>query len=273
MQGQDILNNLNLVSEKLFKSIEGQAYKILDDIVYIDDKILKKEPLDLFLNNDKIQVFNTLARSLIMIYIIYYIVTQLISIYNGESVENVYIFIIKLLITSLLVNNSYFICETLLNIFGLVTNCMNQILESMIGIKPSFENLKETILSIDEFMKSDLLSVDGIIKSAVSFSMISVLINFSVRYVKIIFLIIISPFSFCMLASDLTNEIFNSWVKQFIINMSSQVFVKLIISIPLMYKSKDTLMFKIVLIGTIYIIYRLNDLSTLLMQNIKISKR
>ena len=76
-----------------------------------------------------------------------------------------------------------------------------------------------------------------------------------------------------MLASDLTNEIFNSWVKQFIINMSSQVFVKLIISIPLMYKSKDTLMFKIVLIGTIYIIYRLNDLSTLLMQNIKISKR
>ena len=39
---QDVLNNLNSISEKLFKSIENEVYKILDNIVYIGEYILKK---------------------------------------------------------------------------------------------------------------------------------------------------------------------------------------------------------------------------------------
>lgn len=270
---QDLLNNLNLISEKLFKNMEGQAYELLDKIVTIGPKIIKEEPLSILVKNDNINYLNLIATTLMMFYIIYYILTKLISIYNGSQSESVFSFIIKLLVISLLISNSYYLCNLLLEICELLTNCISQFIEEISGKEATFENLKETIINIKDFMKSDILSVNGLIKGILSFGIINILISFSIRYVKVIFLILVSPFMFVFLASDLTKGIFNSWIKQLVINLSLQIVVKLVILIPLLYKDVDSIMFKIILLGTIYILYRINDLVSTLFQSITTFRR
>lgn len=123
----------------------------------------------------------------------------------------------------------------------------------------SFEGLKETILKIDDLMKADMLSLDGIIKGVISFGSISILISFAIRYVTIVFLVIISPFAFASLSSELTSGIFKTWIKTFFVTLMVQVVIKFIIFIPLLYKNKNSMLYKIILVGSIYIIYKINN--------------
>lgn len=270
MDSQNLIESLNTASEKLFSNIEGEAYEILDKITLVNENILKNEPLKVFLKNDNVELVCQVAKSLVFIYVIYYIVMQFISLYNGNSSENVFIFIIKLTVIYILIDNSYFLCEKILNLFGLFTEAIDSIGLKLAGKDVTFSNLRETISSLDGLTQSEFLSIDGLIKTGISFGTINVLITFAVRYVKIIFLIIISPFSFGLLASDLTKGIFESWVKTLVTSLSVQIFIKFIILIPLLYKDKEGIMFKIILIGTIYIIYKLNDVISSLTQKIAV---
>lgn len=261
MQAQDILNNLNIIAEKLFKSVETQVFKTLDDIVIIGTDILKTEPLKNIFFESKVNELIIIANSLILFFFIYYVLSNLIIMYNGNKVSNMYSFVIRIIFVTILVNSSYYICEQVLNILELFTNSIDIFAKDLAGQSVSFVNLKETIISINDFMKSDVLSLDGIIKGMISFGAISVLINFSIRYVTVIFLVIISPFALVSLASDLSVEFFKTWIKLFITNLLVQIVVKLFILIPLMYKHTNSVMYKIILVGTIYLIYKINNFS------------
>lgn len=259
MEAQDIINNLNIIAEKLFKSVETQVFKTLDDIVLIGTDILKTEPLKNIFFENKVNGLVIIANSLILFFLIYYVLSNLISMYNGSKIPNMYTFIIRIVFVALLVNSSYYICKQILNIFELFTNSIDIFAEDIVNQKVTFENLKEVIISINEFMNSDLLSLNGIIKGMISFGAVSVLINFSIRYVTVIFLIIISPFAFVSLASDLSSEIFKTWMKLISTNLLIQIIVKLLILIPLAYKNTNSTMYKIILVGTIYLIYKINN--------------
>lgn len=261
MQAQDILNNLNIIAEKLFKSVETQVFKTLDDIVIIGTDILKMEPLKNIFFENKVNGLIIIANSLILFFFIYYVLSNLIIMYNGNKVSNMYSFVIRIIFVTILVNSSYYICEQVLNILELFTNSIDIFAKDLAGQSVSFVNLKETIISINDFMKSDVLSLDGIIKGMISFGAISVLINFSIRYVTVIFLVIISPFALVSLASDLSVEFFKTWIKLFFTNLLVQIVVKLFILIPLMYKHTNSVMYKIILVGTIYLIYKINNFS------------
>lgn len=258
MNVNDIINSLNLLSEKLFKSVEGEVYLVLDKIVNITPDILKTEPLKNIFFENRVNGMILIANALMMFYITYYMFTQLISLYNGNKAENIYIFIVKLIIIFILVNNSYFICDLILNITNEFTNSVQIFGEEISKEEITFTNLKEKILSIKDFMKNDFLSLDGLIKGVISFGAVTILINFSVRYVTVIFLIIIFPLVLTTLTSSITIGVFKSYFKLFIITLLTQVVVKLIILIPIMYKNVDSIMYKIILVGSIYIIYRLN---------------
>lgn len=261
MQAQDILNNLNIIAEKLFKSVETQVFKTLDDIVIIGTDILKMESLKNIFFENKVNGLIIIANSLILFFFIYYVLSNLIIMYNGNKVSNMYSFVIRIIFVTILVNSSYYICEQVLNILELFTNSIDIFAKDLAGQSVSFVNLKETIISINDFMKSDVLSLDGIIKGMISFGAISVLINFSIRYVTVIFLVIISPFALVSLASDLSVEFFKTWIKLFFTNLLVQIVVKLFILIPLMYKHTNSVMYKIILVGTIYLIYKINNFS------------
>lgn len=259
MDEQYIINNLNIIAEKLFQSVENQVFKVLDDIVLIGTDFLKVEPLKNIFFENKVNGLIIIANSLILFFLIYYVLLNLISMYNGNKIPNMYTFIIRIIFVTLLVNSSYYICKQILNIFELFTNSIDIFAKDIANQEISFQNLKEVIISINDFMNSDLLSLNGIIKGMISFGALSVLINFSIRYVTVIFLLIISPFAFVSLASDISSEVFKTWMKLLCTNLFIQIIVKLLILIPLVYKNTNSTMYKIILVGTIYLIYKVNN--------------
>lgn len=259
MDTQNLINSLNTVSEKLFKSIEGEVFTQIDNIVNITPKLFTEEPLKNIFSQDKVNALIVIANSLILFYVIHFIISKIISVYNGNKSDSIYFFIIKLIVVGALINSSYFICEEIINLNSLLTNCIDSFMEDITGKVVNFENLKENVLKIEDLLNSDMLSLDGIIKGVISFGSISILINFAIRYVTIIFLVIISPFAFTTLSSDLTIGIFKTWIKTLIVTLMTQVIVKFVILIPMLYKDINSMMYKVILVGSIYIIYKINN--------------
>lgn len=259
MNAENILDNINLISEKLFKSVENEVYKVLDSLIVVGPEILKSEPLKNICYTDKINGIIVIANALILFYAIYFAIKQFINLYNGEGISNIYKFIIRLVIITIIVNCSYYICEEILNLFNILTDSVDMFCKEISGKEATFENLKEAILNIEDFLDNDLLSLNGLIKGVISFGSVSILINFAIRYVTIVFAILISPFAFISLSSNITTGIFKSWGKILIVNLLVQIIIKFIILIPIMYKDIDSIMYKIILVGTIYLIYRINN--------------
>lgn len=258
MEAQDIITNLNYLLEKLFKSVEGEIFKTIDKLIMIEPDVLKQEPLNNIVFENKINGLIIIANTLIIFFVIYYVFKQLISVYNGNKIESIYLFIIRLVIVCIIVNFSYYICKEILNIFNILSESIDIYASDTINKQITFENLKDNIINIENVLNSDLVSLDGIIKGIISFGSVSILINFSVRYVTIIFLIIIAPLAFVCLCSNLTSGIFYMWGKIMVINLSVQIFIKLLIFIPLAYNGKNDIMYKIILVGVISLIYKYN---------------
>lgn len=258
MEANDIITNLNYLLEKVFKSIEGEIFKTLDKLTIIGPEILKEEPLENIVFENKVNGLVIIANTLILFFVIYYVFKQLIGIYNGNKIESIYVFIIRIIIVCIIVNFSYYICEEILNIFGILGESIDTYASDLINRKVTFENLKDSIINIENIINTDLVSLDGIIKGIISFGSVSILISFSVRYVTVIFLIIISPLAFVCLSSNLTSGIFNMWVKMLIVNLTVQIGIKLLIFIPLAYKNQNDIIYKIILVGTISLIYKFN---------------
>ena len=258
MEANDIITNLNYLLEKVFKSIEGEIFKTLDKLTIIGPEILKEEPLKNIVFENKVNGLVIIANTLILFFVIYYVFKQLIGIYNGNKIETIYVFIIRIIIVCIIVNFSYYICEEILNIFGILGETIDTYASDLINRKVTFENLKDSIINIENIINTDLVSLDGIIKGIISFGSVSILISFSVRYVTVIFLIIISPLAFVCLSSNLTSGIFNMWVKMLIVNLTLQIGIKLLIFIPLAYKNQNDIIYKIILVGTISLIYKFN---------------
>lgn len=258
MEANDIITNLNYLLEKVFKSIEGEIFKTLDKLTIIGPEILKEEPLKNIVFENKVNGLVIIANTLILFFVIYYVFKQLIGIYNGNKIESIYVFIIRIIIVCIIVNFSYYICEEILNIFGILGESIDTYASDLINKKVTFENLKDSIINIENIINTDLVSLDGIIKGIISFGSVSILISFSVRYVTVIFLIIISPLAFVCLSSNLTSGIFNMWVKMLIVNLTVQIGIKLLIFIPLAYKNQNDIIYKIILVGTISLIYKFN---------------
>ena len=259
MNVSEMLNNLNIVSEKLFQSVEGQVFEVLDHIILIGSDVLKAEPLAHIFQKNSINGIMILAQAMLLFYVVYYIFSELLSLYNGNQTENIYHFILKLILVALLVQNSYFICEQLLNLMDGLSHAIDVFTQSIIHVDANFTNLKENIISMKNFMKNDLLSLDGLIKGIISFGAISILIAFSIRYVTILFLLLVSPLAIVCMTSHITKGIFLSWLKLLMTNLLVGIIVKLIILIPLAYRDTNAVLYKVILVGTIYILYRLQS--------------
>ena len=110
----------------------------------------------------------------------------------------------------------------------------------------NFTTLKENIYNIKGIEKSDFLSVLGLIKGMISFGSISMLITLSIRYVTVILLILISPIAILALCSDSTSGFSKMWFK-------------LILIIPITYKDTKSSIYKVIILGSLYLLYKLNS--------------
>ncbi len=259
MESSNIVGNLNLLSEKIFKVLEAEVYEILDKIINITPDILNNEPLKTLFVSNKSNGIIMIANALILFYVLHYIVLQMISIYNGKNIENVYQFIFKIIVIGILVNNSHFICEIILKIFNSLSYGVDIFCKEFVKKDLNFTTLKENIYNIKGIEKSDFLSVLGLIKGMISFGSISMLITLSIRYVTVILLILISPIAILALCSDSTSGFSKMWFKTLLINLSMQIFIKLILIIPITYKDTKSSIYKVIILGSLYLLYKLNS--------------
>jgi len=181
--------------------------------------------------------------------------------YNGESTENVFKYMLRVVLCVICSASSLFVCEQILSINGLLTDVIASIGKDLTGEKICFESLREIAVNLDEFMSEEAISVDGIIKGVISFGATSILITFAIRYVTLIFLVLISPIAIMFAASSATYGIFKSWIKMLCSTLVVQDVVLVILMIPLSVKTIDNNLFRIILVGSIYLLYKINNFS------------
>lgn len=267
MNANNIIEAINIVAQKIFSSVEGELYPLLDKIIIITPDILKQEPLKNIFFEDKNVAMTLVATSFITFFIVCFALSRIISMYTGKEIENSWQEILRLVLCSILMSTSYYICKEILNINNLFTNIILGVGEDITGQKISFENFREVITDLEKYMSTDFISVDGMIKGLISFGTITLVLNFAIRYVTVIFLLFISPVAFILASSDMTINIFKSWLRLLITNLITQSIVLIIIMIPLSFKKINDITFKVVLVGTIYILYRLNNILKELLGN------
>ena len=107
----------------------------------------------------------------------------------------------------------------------------------------------------------NVFSLDGIIKGTLTVSLLNLVFSYSLRYVMIKILILLSPFAFLSLIMENTAHFFKSWYR----NVFSLIFVHIVVSIILlllfsMDYSKANLLNKFIYIGGIYALIRANSI-------------
>ena len=255
-----ILNAVNVALEKIYKSVEVNVYTILDKLVNISPDILNKEPLKYVFKEDKDGMI-FVATSLIFFFVVQYMISKLIDMYRGKNSENAYKFVLKIIIVTVMASNSKYLCDMVLQINYIFTQIIESVGENISGEKICFEKFSEVVINLEKYMAQDNISIDGIIKGFIGFGMTTLLVNYSVRYVTVIFCILTTPL--CIMFGILANTrgIFNSWIRLFIITLCEQWLVKLLLIIPISFRNVDEDMFKIVIVGTVCLLYKINSFS------------
>lgn len=264
----DIITNINIVLEKIYSSIDGKVYNLLDDLCVISTDIITKNPLNKIFIDGSDKGMEVIAFSLISCYVISLMVEYMMSMYNGNKPSSIYKRVIKIIICSVFMSSSIYICKVVININYIFTEMIADIGETLVGEKICFESFKEKITDLNEYMNQDFVSLDGIIKGFVSFGTITLLINYASRYVTIIFIILTSPIAIMFSASNLTRGIFKAWIKTGITNLFIQWITMFILIVPLAFNEIGTTIYKVIIVGTIYLMYRINSFSREILGNI-----
>ena len=253
----DIISVINTLAQNLYSAIEKEVFVALDNLLIIQKDILKAEPLKrLSITSDSNSII-LLAICFTTIAGICFGLRKMMGMYKGESNIDIMQFILRLIACSILSVYSWYICETLLDINSMISDVIQSIGHDIVGSKINFDTLKNIISN----MKPDenFLSLDGAITGMVGFGATTLLFTFCIRYFMTIFLIIVAPISFMLAIDKNTYGIFCRWFKAFIANITIQNIALVFMIIPLSIKDTDNVMFKVVLVGSIYSLYKIND--------------
>ena len=257
-----IINTINNIFDNLFSSIDNNIYSLLDKLTFIDTDIINNSIFDKLLGNNLLNSLLAISNSLLIGFSIYYAIKLLYSQFSYVEIEKPYQFIFKLLIFSICINSSYFICEQILNINYLISGSIREIGKNIFNIDISFNNLilnLNSIISINN-ENFNIFSVDGIIKGLISFSLFNLVFSYSLRFIMVKVFVLISPFAFLTLINHSTSWFFRSWIRNFIglLLLQSLIAFILLIIFSIDYNSTD-LFSKFLYIGGIYALTRANS--------------
>lgn len=258
---QTISTTINSLFSSLFSSIDNNIYSILDDIVFVDSDILKDNFMSSFLGTSSTTGLIVVANSLLLGFSIFYIIRYFLSHYLSSEVEQPFQFIFKLFIFAILANSSYFLIEQLLDINSLLSSSIRAIGENVFSCNISFSQL---ILKLDNIITSDItslnvFSLEGLLKSFISISLLNLLFTYSLRYVILKVFLLITPFAFLTLINSSTSWFFKSWFKIVLSLLLLQSFVSVILLVifSLDFSSPD-MFSKIICVGAIYALSKAN---------------
>lgn len=259
---QIIINTINTLFETLFASIDNNLYSILDDITFIGPNILNDKNFENIFGNSTSNGILLISNSLLLGFILYYAIRYLMSHLTYSRIENPSSFIIKLIVFGIFMNFSFFIIEFILDLNSNISLAIRNLGESIFHKNICFSELISTInsnMSIDT-SSLNIFSIDGLIKSTLSLSLLNLVFSYSLRYIMVKVFVLLSPFAFLSLTLNSTNWFFKAWIK----NLFSLLFIQIIVSIVLLILfsldfSTTDLFNKFIYVGGIYALIRANS--------------
>ena len=200
-------------------------------------------------------------KSVIKIFLILYFCFRLsFSQFTGNRIEKPYQFLGKVIVISICINFSTFLCEELLKINGLFTDSIRMLGNAVTKQDISFNNLITSSIYLTNSPNNfNLFSLEGMLKSFFSIGLISLLFSYSIRYILIKLFVLLSPFALLSLVNSSTIWFFKSWMRTLFSLLFVQVFISLILVLlfSLNIKSSD-LFSQISYISTIFILTKAN---------------
>jgi hypothetical protein len=257
-----IINTINTVLGNLLSSIDNNLYSLLDDITFINSDILNDKNFENIFGTSTSNGILLMANSLLLGIILYFAIKYLLSHFTYSQIENPYSFLLKLIFYGLCMNCSYFIISQFLEIFSNISLSIRSLGESLFNKNVCFSELISTInthMSIDN-SSIDIFSLDGLIKSILSFSLLNLVFTYSFRYILVKVFILITPFAILSNCMNSTSWFFKSWFR----NLFSLLFIQIIVSFVLLILfsfdySDSNLFYKFTYIGGIYALIRANS--------------
>ena len=203
-----------------------------------------------------------IANSLLLGIIIYFAIKFFLSYYTYNPIEKPYSFILKLIIYGICMNFSYFIIEQILDINSYITLAIRDLGNHLFGKSICFSELINNINSNISISGNsiDIFSLDGLLKTTLSMSLLGLVFSYSFRYIMIKIFILISPFAILSSASNQLSWFFKSWIR----NLFSLLFIQIIVALVLlilfsMDYSSGNLFTKFTYIGGIYALIKANS--------------
>ena len=259
---QIIIDTINTILGNLFSSIDNNLYSILDDITFINSDILKDKNFENIFGTSTSNGILLIANSLLLGFLFYFAIKYLISHLTFYNVEQPQRFLIKLIICVICMNFSYFLLTYFLDIFSNITLAIRNLGETLFNKEICFSELILTInsnISVNT-TSVDVFSLDGLIKSILSFSLFNLVFSYSFRYILIKVFVLIAPFAILSNCLNSTSWFFKSWIK----NLFSLLFIQIIVSIILlilfsMNFSSRNLAIKFIYVGGLFALIKANS--------------
>lgn len=259
---QTIINTINSIFEMLFSSIDNNLYSVLDKITFINSDILTDKNFENIFGTSTSNGILLIANSLLLGLILYYGFKYLMSHITYQRIDSPFSFIIKIIIFGICMNFSFFILQFLLDLNSNISLAIRSLGKNLFGSELSFSELINKIntnISIDT-SSLNIFSVDGLIKSTLSLSLLNLVFSYSFRYIMVKVFILLAPFAFLSLSLDSTSWFFKSWLK----NLFSLLFIQIIVSLVLLILfsldfSSSNLFNKFVYVGGIYSLIKANS--------------
>lgn len=257
-----IIETINTILGNLFSSIDNNVYTILDDITFVSSDIIYESFFEKILGTSASNGILLISNSLLFGFILYYSIKYLFAHFTYKQVENPMQFIFKAVIFGICINFSYFLIEEFLDFISNITLAIRSIGEDLFNKNICFSELILEINNTISVSSSslDVFSLDGLIKSSLSMSLLSLVFTYSFRYVMIKIFILLTPFAILSLILENTSWFFKSWIR----NLFSLLFIQIIVAIVLlilfsMDYSSNNLMTKFIYVGAIYALIKSNS--------------
>ena len=258
---QTIIDTINTIFETLFASIDNNLYSVLDEITFINSDILNDSNFEKLFGTSTSNGILLIANSLLLGFLLYYSFKYLMSHITYHKVDSPFSFVIKIVVFGICMNFSFFIVQMLLDLNSNISLAIRSLGENLFGKNICFSELINTIntkASIDT-SSLNIFSIDGLIKSTLSISLLSLVFSYSLRYIMVKVFVLLAPFAFISLCTDNTSWFFKAWLKNLFSLLFIQIIVSLVLLILFSLDFDDTNLFnKFVYVGGVYALIRAN---------------
>ena len=254
-----VLDTFNHIFRTVFLSIDDTIYSLLDELAFIKENILENDLFEKLI--DKTSGILLICNALILGVIIFYSINYLFSHLFISKIDSPSQFIFKLIVFTIAMNSSFWICEQIISIVSIITEIIQDIGKSLFSEDITFSNFLQQInskLYSGEF-EINMASFDGIIKSFISVSFVNLAFSYSLRYVMVQVFVMISPFAFLCLINNKTEWFFKVWIKTFLSLILEQILIVFILLIAFSLDGLKNDISKILYIGIMYALMKTNN--------------